>query len=161
MTKNIPLAALIATSLLFVSSNADMASKIGLGVGLSEGTSVIRVPIKLNDNFRLEPEVGFSYSSKDSSTDTTFSMGTGAYLLSQLNSNTVAYYGGKARLVHTSYDYKTSDDSTTQLSLGGVFGFEHMLDTRVSIGGEAGAYIGVGDKTTINTNTQAILRFYL
>ncbi len=160
MKKGLLISAALATAIVST-TQADMTSKIGLGVGLSSSTSTIKVPIKIRENFRLEPEFSFSYSSKDSNSDTAFALGTGAYLLNQLSSNTLAYYGGKATIKHTSYDHKNSDDSTTALNVGAVFGFEHMLDRRISIGGEAGAYIGVGDKTSINTSTQAILRFYL
>lgn len=166
----------LATSLLMgiiaSSASADEQAKIGVGVGLSDSTTTLRLPIELQSNLRLEPEFGLNYQDGDNvdttgivhgdNVDTTnIVLGTGIYLTHQPSPAINLYYGGKVLIDYTSYDYGNgNDDSMTQFVLGGVFGFEYYLDRHFSAGGEAGAYLGFGDTTSLKTQGLALLRYY-
>jgi len=155
----------LATSLLMgiiaSSASADEQAKIGVGVGLSDSTTTLRLPIELQSNLRLEPEFGLNYQDGDNVDTTGIVLGTGIYLTHQPSPAINLYYGGKVLIDYTSYDYGNgNDDSMTQFVLGGVFGFEYYLDRHFSAGGEAGAYLGFGDTTSLNTQGLALLRYY-
>lgn len=155
-----------ASSILAAAVTASAAStsepnRIGVAVGLSSDSTTVRMPIDIAPDMRIEPEFGLAYRDNGGDTDTAFSFGSGFYLMHQPSANINLYYGGKALIDYTSYDYGNGvDDSTTQLRVGGVFGFEYMFDRHFSAGGEAGAYVGFGDATTLHTEGLALLRYY-
>lgn len=155
-----------ASSILVLAVSASAAgtseqNRIGVAVGLSSDSTTLRMPIDIAPDMRIEPELGFSYRDNDGNSDSAFVLGSGFYLMSQPSTKLNLYYGGKALIDYRSYDYGSGvDDSTTQLKIGGVFGFEYMFDRHFSAGGEAGAYLGFGDATTLNTEGLALLRYY-
>jgi len=161
MYKKILISSLLLAS-LSITSSASEENKLGLAVGLSSDSTTLRLPIDIQSDFRIEPEFGLSYSNGDDVSRTNLTIGSGFYVMKQPTSKTNLYLGGKALIDYNSFDYdKGADDSTTQFKMGGVFGFEYLFDKSFSIGGEAGAYIGFGDTTTLNTQGVALLRFYL
>lgn len=148
-------------SALAVTASLAAEPTMGVGVGLSSDTTTIRFPIDIAPDMRIEPEFGLAYADNDGNSNTDFALGSGFYLLNHPSQQINLYFGGKALVGYTSYDYGNgNDDSTTQLRLGGVFGFEYLFDRHFSAGGEAGAYIGFGDATTFNTEGLALLRYY-
>jgi hypothetical protein len=150
----------IAT-MLACSAMAVESTQMGVGVGLSNDTATLRLPINLAKDLRVEPEFGLSYVSNDNFDQTGLLIGSGLYMMQQPSKAINLYYGGKLLIDYSKYDPdQGSSDSTTQFVLGGVFGFEYMIDRQVGIGGEAGAYLGLGDATTLQTQGQALLRYY-
>jgi len=156
---------ILATSLLgaalATAAMAEDATTIGVGVGLSNDSYVLRLPININKEVRVEPEFGLDYQNDTNNDHTGFVMGAGGYYMMQPSTNVNFYVGGKLLVDYYHYDYGNgNDDTITQFVLGPVGGFEYMLDRHVSLGGEAGVYLGVGDLTTVNTQGQAILRYF-
>lgn len=155
------LTTLFAFTAISVSAMAVEPTQIGIGVGLSNDSATLRLPINLQKDLRIEPEFGFAYIDNDGSSNTSLLLGSGVYLIQQPSAAINLYYGGKLLIDYRSYDYDNGgSDSTTQFLLGGVVGFEYLLDRHVSIGGEAAAYLGVGDATSLQTQGQALLRYY-
>ncbi len=151
---------LVITALAY-SAMAVESTNLGIGIGLSNSSTTLRVPIDLAKDLRIEPEFGLSYENNDNFDRTGLLIGSGFYMMQQPSSAINLYYGGKLRIDYNKYDPdKGSSDSTTQFVLGGVFGFEYMLDRQVGVGGEAAAYLGLGDATTLQTQGQALLRYY-
>jgi len=151
----------IVCGLLAGSAAAAEQAQLGVGVGLSASTTTVRVPIDIENNLRIEPEFGLNYQSADNNDFTKLSIGAGVYVMKQPAPKINLYFGGKALIDYDSYDYGNgADDSTTQFNLGGVFGFEYLFDRHFSAGGEAGAYLGLGDATTLSTVSLALLRYY-
>ncbi len=133
------------------------STKMGVGVGMTGDTATIRVPLYLEENMRIEPYGSLGYSSGDGATSR-LELGAAIHMLQQVSPNVVTYYGVDGRIGYVNYD--AIDDSDTSLSVGGVFGFEYYFDKQVSLGGEAGVYAGIGDNFTLNTRSQALLRYY-
>lgn len=155
------LTTLAAVAALSVSAIATEPTKIGVGMGLSSNSASLRLPIDIQKDLRIEPEFGLSYWNKDNTSSTGLLVGSGAYLMQQPSAAINLYYGGKLLIDYHNYDPdQGSSDSTTQFLLGGVFGFEYMLERHVSVGGEAAAYLGFGDATSLQTQGQALLRYY-
>jgi outer membrane scaffolding protein for murein synthesis (MipA/OmpV family) len=152
-----------AAALLSGSALQAENTRIGMGVGVSNDTMTVRAPIDLTDTLRLEPEFGVSYYDHDDS-DTTMTdlmLGAGLYMTSTASKSIDVYYGGKAYIDYTNIDYDGGDDvSSTNLIMGGVYGFEYHMDPSVTLGAEAGAYIGVGEDTSFRTKGEVLLRYY-
>ncbi|MBN2896915.1 MAG: hypothetical protein JXK05_13605 [Campylobacterales bacterium] len=137
------------------------ATPMGLGVGIANNQATIRIPVGLEGNLRLEPEVRLSYLSNDDYSQSALALGSGLYLQQNANSKVSVYYGGKALVEYSSVDYDHGDEiDDTRLVLGGVFGFEYHFDPKVSIGAEAGGYAGFGDSFTLETRGEALLRYF-
>ncbi len=153
-------AALLAGGMLATAVSAADETRIGVGIGLSNDTTSIRMPIDIAKDLRIEPEFGIAYVDGDDIDTTNLLIGSGFYLMSQPSSKINLYYGGKLMIDYSSYDAKGKDDSNTQFDIGGVFGFEYLFDRHFSAGGEAGVYLGLGDSTTFNTRGMALLRYY-
>jgi len=156
-----PLTTTLLCAALSVSAMAVEPTQIGVGVGLSDSSTTLRLPINLDSTLRIEPEFGFSFQNADNNDYTNILAGAGLYLMQQPSEKINLYYGGKMLVDYKSYDRGTGfDDSETQLVLGAAFGFEYMFDRHFSAGGEAGAYLGFGDATNIETQGLALLRYY-
>ncbi len=148
-------------TLVLLAATALQAVSMGLGVGIANDQATIRIPMALEGNLRLEPEVRLGYLSNDDYSQSAVALGSGLYLQQNANSKVSIYYGGKALVEYTSIDYDHGDSNDdTQLVLGGVFGFEYHLDPKVSIGAEAGAYAGFGDNFILETRGEALLRYF-
>ena len=154
------IAAALMSSMIVTSAMAEEQTRIGAGVGLSNSSSTLRMPIDIAKDMRIEPELGIGYSNGDKVDTTNFNIGTGLYLMAQPSAKINLYYGGKLMIDYNSVDANGNSDSSTNFDLGGVFGFEYMFDRHFSAGGEAGAYLGFGDTTTFNTQGLALLRYY-
>jgi len=155
----------LATSLLgavlATAAMAEDATTIGVGVGLSNDSYVLRLPININKEVRVEPEFGLDYQNDTNNDHTGFLMGAGGYYMQQPAMNVNIYMGGKILVDYYHYDFGNGNDgTTTQIVLAPVGGFEYMFGSHVSVGGEAGVYLGFGDLTTVNTQGQAILRYF-
>jgi len=143
---------------------AQEGSRLGVGVSVSDLSELITasgnfaasgvvptilVPIKFGERIRLEPEIGFGWSSEQSepsgpyvssrSTASVLHVGTGVFGVAPADRFAV-YYGGRFAYLH---DDQTSDTgSATYPSSGnGIFvaptlGGEYFLGERVSLGAE-------------------------
>lgn len=148
-------------SVLTCTAMAADQAQLGVGIGLSNDSTTLRLPINLDNEIRIEPEFGLSYVNDDNFDRTGLLIGSGVYMMQQPSKSINLYYGGKALIDYNKYDPDNAkSDSSTQFLLGGVFGFEYMLDRQVSVGGEAAAYLGLGDATSLQTQGQALLRYY-
>lgn len=137
------------------------ATPMGLGVGIANDQATIRMPLGLEGNLRLEPELRLNYLNNDDYSQSAVALGSGLYLQQNTNNKVSIYYGGKALVEYSSIDYDHGDEiDDTRLVLGGVFGFEYHFDPKVSIGAEAGGYAGFGDSFTLETRGEALLRYF-
>jgi len=159
MNKKLMAAALMGT-MLATSAMADEQPRIGVGVGLSNTSSTVRVPIDIAKDLRIEPELGIGYSKADKVDNTSLLIGTGLYVMQQPSSKINLYFGGKLGVDYKSTKVQGKHESNTNFYLGGAFGFEYMFERHFSAGGEAGVYLGFGDSTTFNTQGLALLRYY-
>ena len=150
--------AVLAASLCTISFAQD--GMFGAGVSIGNDRANLRMPIKINDSFRVEPELGISYYDNDGIKNTGLQIGAGVYLLNPVSSDINLYYGGKALVGYQKNEDKNTDNSDTQFIIGGAAGAEYMLNPQFSIGAEAGIYLGIGDSTTFDTKGEAILRYY-
>ncbi len=151
------------TLLLATTAQAD-TTKIGLGIDIvNPAEYALRMPIDLQDNLRIEPKFGISYHDNDDTKATGFKIGTIVGLLNPVSKNVSIYYGGFLEIGYSDTDYDNAavkDNSATEFTFGGAFGFEYYLDARVSIGGEARVGIGFGDATEFGTDASALMRYY-
>ncbi|OQX59704.1 MAG: hypothetical protein B5M52_02630 [Helicobacteraceae bacterium 4484_230] len=157
MNKSLTSAVLAVTLCTFAYAQEGM---LGAGISIGNDSANLRMPIKINDSFRVEPELGISYYDNDGTKNTGLQIGAGAYLLNPVSSDINLYYGGKALIGYHKHEFGNIDDSSTQFIIGGAAGAEYMLNTQFSIGAEAGVYLGIGDSTTFDTKGEALLRYY-
>ena len=145
----------LAAVTLAVSAQAEDIS-FGLGIGVSGvNAAVIKAPINIGTEFRVEPEVALgSYDAGNGAgSQSYYSIGSGFYLLNQTSEQTFIYYGGKAVF---------GDNISTNFSseISGVFGFEYYMDPQVSIGAEASFGFGFGDQSGYTTDSSVNMRYY-
>lgn len=151
--KKVVLAALTASMLVLNAQATDL--NFGLGIGVTGVSNpVVKAPIDIDGQFRIEPEVAIQSIDNGNGSNSTFSIGAGAYLLNKTSETTSLYYGGKLLLG----DEGLSSQYSTELA--GVFGFEYYMDPKVSIGGEASFGLGFGDVSGYATHTSVNLRYY-
>lgn len=160
MVKKILVSTLVSAALTSAAVAAEDNTNVGVGVGITNGSSVLLLPIDVSKQLRIEPEFGLSYRSQNNNDQTGFLIGTGVFMMQQPSAKINMYFGGKALINYASYDYGAGNTSDTQLVLGGTFGFEYKFEQHFSLGGEANLYLGVGDYTTLNTEGMGILRYY-
>jgi hypothetical protein len=156
--KKIVLSGVVATSLVGSALMAD-DDKVGFGVSVAgDDTTKIRADFQIEDDFRLEPYIGFDYTIPDQGDDTyTMMVGTGAHFLKEVTNDTLAYYGAYAELIQ-------SDDGTnsdTQFGLGPVVGVEYSFAKDFSIGAEASLKMTFGDSSKLETASAILFRYYL
>jgi len=159
MIKKLLSTAMVA-GMLCNSAYAEDTTKVGIGVGITNSGTTVRAPIDLSKEFRIEPEVEISYASADHQDTTHLSVGTGLYLLNRPSAKINLYYGGKVLIDYQKQKVNGNSDSNTEFEFGGTFGFEYLFDRHFSAGGEAGAYLGLGDATMFTTQGLALLRYY-
>lgn len=135
-------------------------SRVGLGVGISDNSLTLRMPIAIDPELRIEPEFDFDYTAQSSQKQLHFTLGTGFHVLQQQAVNTHVYFGGKTLIDYDEYDLGSTSKTMTRLILGGVVGFEYAFDANFTLGGEASLLLGLGDYTTLNTRGEALLRYY-
>lgn len=134
-------------------------------------------PIK---NFRIEPELGFSYynDKDDDLTDQGFYYGAGVFGMYQKGK--VNFYGGlrfefasiTSEYMSYNYPYETKEETKYNIfSIGPAIGAEFLFGKHFSIGGEIGLKNSSGTMensedseeskySTFRTDTGVLLRFY-
>jgi len=128
----------------------------GGGTSVLQGGSAIKVPVNLN-TIRIEPEFAWGYVDPDQGSSTnSFYLGSGVYLLNDMSNDINLYYGGKVGV--RKIEFGGIDD--TFFELGGIFGFEYFMQKQVSLGGEIGLLIDIGDDKALGTQTAVTLRYY-
>ena len=131
--------------------------RYGIGISATQDGSTIKAPLDLGNNLRVEPELSFSSFNPDvGDSRTDISLGSGVYLLEQVSDTVDLYYGGKALLGVAN----GGGNSNTTVSLAAIVGFEYFFDKQISVGGEVGFGLGLGDDTRIGTQTGVVLRYY-
>jgi hypothetical protein len=148
------LLALTATTLV---STSAIAKDIGVGVGVTSNTTVIRADIELQDNLRLEPFLGFSYADNDNGSTSNLELGTALHITDNISPSINTYYGGYAGI--TFYDTPNASSSTS-FTLGPVAGVEYAFEPKFTLGAEVSVGLALGDTTAITTNSAVILRYY-
>jgi hypothetical protein len=156
---------------------------VGLGLGLSSAlfgefqgqfAQSVYVPISLTDRVLLEPEVGLvRFSEEDGEFDETGTLlvlGAGVLFEIADSGDDRIYAGPRAGIVRFSTSSEgpggETDDSTTNLSLAGVFGGEYFLKDRFSLGGEVGLeWLDLSDDSDaegslISTTAEFRVRWY-
>ena len=150
--KKIVVSTLIASTLVLSAQARDI--KFGLGIGVS-GTSeaIIKGSIDISKKYRIEPEIALVSVDTGAGDTSSYSIGSGFYMLDQTSDNTSLYYGGKAVF---------GDNLSTQFSseISAVIGFEYFMNTKVSLGAEASFGFGFGDVSGYATDSSVTLRYY-
>ncbi|MDF1879964.1 hypothetical protein JHD50_01400 [Sulfurimonas sp. MAG313] len=151
--KNILMSGLIVLS-LNVGAQAEGLTKIGLGVGVAGSNSaLIKLPLDIDDTFRIEPEFALSSVDFGNGSNDSFSIGSGFYLLNKTSEKTSVYYGGK-------FVFGDTNTGSSGSVLSAVGGFEYYLDTKVSLGAEVSFGIGFGSISGYSTNSSVNIRYY-
>lgn len=158
MTKISFAAAVLTTACTILS--AEEQDRMGVGVGISDNSVTLRLPVQVEKAMRIEPEFALRYTSQENNKATHFTIGTGFYAIEKPSLKIDLYYGGKALFEYNSLDNGVSNTSSSRIILGGVFGAEYQLDPNFTIGCEAGLYLGFLDYTSVNTKGEALLRYY-
>lgn len=144
----------IAALLLATSASAAEGGKPFLGVGAELGldTSRITVPINVAPVLRIEPFIGLDRTKETDSTDpagdfirtdTTFTIGTGAFYLMEVGQNVELIAGGRLTLDNVSFKEQdkaagtTVDDSRWRVGLAAAGGAEYYFSPRFALGVEA------------------------
>jgi hypothetical protein len=156
--KNLMISVVSIATLVGTTAIAD-DDRVGFGVSVAgDDTTKIRADFQIDDDFRLEPYVGFNYTIPDEGDDTYHMMvGTGAHFLKEVSNNTMAYYGGYAELIQNNDGTNTD----TQFGLGPVVGVEYSFAKDFSIGAEASFKITFGDSAQLETASAVLFRYYL
>ena len=157
----------------------------GLGVSVMEYGTVY-IPINVAPSFRLEPFLGFDFTSYDWDGDADDSRSTvelGIGILPTIRKGSaVIYIGGRIGLAITSGEYKDSggdvyvESTEASFWIGPVIGGEYYFNPHISLGGEmAISYGSSADETNytsefmddeedtisgIGTETAIFIRFY-
>lgn len=159
--KNIILSAIALST---ISANV-FAADYGIGIDLSSYGTEIRVPIDINQNYRIEPFFSYNHRNGSSSFEA-FSWSTiGAnFLMSeQLVEKTKFYYGIKT-------EYGDMQDKSNFWSAGPTISFEYFFSSKFSVGGEAsllytkynyhGSSIFNNNERSTQTSSSVLVRYY-
>jgi len=130
----------------------DISFGAGVGVG-GDSKSVLKLPIDIDGEYRVEPEIALMSVDEGAGSDSSYSLGSGFYMLHKSSENTSLYYGAKAIF---------GDNLSTQFSteISAVAGFEYFMDSQVSLGAEASFGFGFGDVSGYATDSSVNLRYY-
>jgi len=157
------------------------ATKVGVGLGLESGTSLmdlyyfetgmfrveplmssttLRLPILASGGWRIEPEVGLLHLSYEGESFNDWKLATGIYPCWGLGEDGLAYAGGRIGLTGQGDD----DDSYKDLLLGFGAGGEYWVSSYFTVGGEVQLnYVKYGEDmngSSITTNAALLARFY-
>lgn len=150
--KKIIISTLVAATLAISAQAEDVSFGVGIGVTGVNG-AVIKAPIDINKEFRIEPEIALGSVDYGFGSQSVYSIGSGFYLLNKTSEKTSLYYGGKAV-----FGDNISSEFSSEISA--VFGFEYFMDPKVSLGAEASFGFGFGDVSGYSTNSSVNLRYY-
>ena len=143
----------LAAATLMVSAQAEDVS-FGMGMGVSgTNTAIVKAPINIGTEFRIEPEIALRSVDAGFGSNSSFSIGSGFYMLNKTSDKTQLYYGGKVIF---------GDNVSTVFSseIAAVIGFEYFMDPKVSLGAEASFGFGFGDVSGYSTDSSVNLRYY-
>ena len=161
--KAVAASALVAT----MATTPAMAEDTQFGVGVAvagQNSTTIRGTVSLENNLRLEPYVGVSYTDNSGTSSTNFALGAALHVMKPVNSKINAYFGGFAGIDTSSSDYTvgntTVSTSTTDFNFGPVAGVEYAFDRQFTLGAEVRAYLGFGDVTRVGTDSAVLVRYY-
>jgi hypothetical protein len=142
--------ALAAVLAAVSASAAEGGPQLGLGAIVGFGTTAITVPFNIAPGLRVEPFVGFARTKVTNSvnpagdtinTDTTFSLGSGLYVVKEAAQNVELYGGGRIGLAFISEKVETpvgdNSDSFVGFELAAVGGAEYYFSPRFALGVEA------------------------
>lgn len=142
----------LAVVLSATTAAAAEGAKLGIGAAFGGGQAVISVPYNLAANLRLQPFVGFTRLKVTDSTDpagdvittdSTFTLGVGAYYVKAVGANVELYGGGRIGLDLAATKTKdevagtSSSDSFWGYGLAAVGGAEYYFSPRFALGVEA------------------------
>jgi hypothetical protein len=151
--------ATLLTSTLFAED-----TRVGLGIGISDNATSIRMPIDVpmqeGNNLRLEPELALDYIDSSGGKTSNFTIGSGLYMTDDIDKDIQIYFGMKALFISNDTTFGAVTTSSTNLNLSGLFGFEYFFHKKVSLGGEAGLGLNIGGTSQYGTLTAATLRYY-
>jgi len=150
--KKIIISTLMVASLSLSGQAKDISFGMGIGVSGNSKT-VIKAPIDLNGEYRIEPEIALVSVDDGSGSQNSYSVGSGFYILNKTSESTSLYYGGKAI-----FGDNISTDFSSEVSA--VIGFEYFMDPKVSLGAEASFGFGFGDVSGYATDSSVNLRYY-
>jgi len=153
------LGSLIMAGMLAVPATSLLAAdtQMGVGIGVTGNTSVVRGTVNIAKDMRIEPYFTYTYTDPDNAPSrSNIGLGAAFHMMKSVNSKVRTYYGALAGI--NSNDNGVTTD--TIFSLGPVVGAEYFFDTHFTLGAEANLYFGFGDYTTVGTNTTAMLRYY-
>jgi hypothetical protein len=165
-------AALAALTLVLPAAAQEQRPTLGIGASINpeaafSPTVEIYVPIRLGQQFRLEPSVGIFTRDRDApGVDTSdVTVGIGAFYMMPIAAAADVYVGGRLKLNFASRDDGVNDDSDTDLTVAAALGGEYYLVPQLSLGVEAqlGLYqLGdvSGDDSGFFTTGLGFLRFY-
>ncbi len=116
-----------------------------------------------NNNFRIEPELGFRTGKSNDVNNSVLAFGIGVFGMNQRNKLNL-YYGGRFEYAKVSISETEmySSDITT-LMIGPAFGAEYFLSEIFSLGGEMSllyTHLSSGTNYYWSTNTGLFFRFY-
>ncbi len=157
MRKNFKKAVVASALLATLSTQASATdSQVGVAASFNQNTSEIRGIVGLNDNLRLEPFIAFAYISPDEGDSfTNYTVGSTLEYTKELHTNIDGYIGGFGAITH--FD---AGDGNTNFFFGPLAGVEYEFTPNFTLGGEIRFEIGVGDLTTLSTNSSILLRYY-
>ena len=149
----------VLTGALFAAISSPVAAddtQVGVGASFNGDTTALRGSVTLDEHIRLEPYFGFSYLNPDQGSSTTnYTIGTTMEYTKELHDKINGYAGG-----FVSIDHIDRGNSATNFVFGPVAGVEYALDPHFTVGGEVRFDIGVGDDTTLQTDSSILLRYY-
>ena len=131
-------------------------TQVGVAASFNQNSSEIRGIVGLNDDLRLEPFIAFAYISPDEGDSfINYTIGSTLEYTKELHTNINGYAGGFAAISHLD-----AGDGNTNFFFGPLAGVEYEFTPNFTLGGEVRFEIGVGDYTTLSTNSSILLRYY-
>ena len=153
------LGSLVACSLLttaiYANEDNNTSKKYGMGISIGSSSNIVRLPIDMSNDMRLEPYIGFKFNDNDYGSSTNVQAGIALEKMYTIESNLKGYYG--AFLGVESY---SGGETTTSAALGPIIGAEYYLNDKFCIGAEVRINAILGDTTTVETDTSALIRYY-
>lgn len=139
----------------------------------------IYLPIHVSDNFKIEPELGFtdysasysSYGESGKQSNSGLKLGIGLFKKKPIE-QTQVYYGIRLGIIQEKEKYSYSgyyseSDNTTHKYIGPAFGAEHFFSPAFSFGGETQIIYTVYDTgesdvdfTSLDNTVHLFLRWY-
>ena len=131
-------------------------TQVGVGASFNGDTTEIRGSVTLDEHLRLEPYFGLNYQNPDQGSSTTdYTIGTTLEYTKDLHDKINGYVGGFAGI-----DHIDRGSGSTNFVFGPLAGVEYAFHSHFTLGGEIRLNVGVGDDTTLRTDSTILLRYY-